>query len=73
MGNVQCSYLQEGPDENIAASAEYAIKHGSPGGGFIFSSSNTIFKGLPLKNYEYMVDYMHRYFDKNICGQNNNQ
>ena len=62
MGNVQCSYLQEGPRSMIEESAEYAIQHASPGGGFIFSSSNTIFKGLPLENYEIMVDYFHKRF-----------
>ncbi len=62
MGNVQCDFLQEGPFEKIAESAEYAIQNGSPGGGYIYSSSNTIFQGLPLKNYEFMVDYLHSRF-----------
>jgi uroporphyrinogen decarboxylase len=55
MGNVQCSLLQDGPDEAIRASALYCLEHGSPGGGYIFSSSNTIFTGLPLANYDYML------------------
>jgi uroporphyrinogen decarboxylase len=55
MGNVQCSLLQDGPDEAIRTSALYCLEHGSPGGGYIFSSSNTIFTGLPLSNYEYML------------------
>ena len=55
MGNVQCSLLQDGPKEAIRASAEYCLTHATPGGGFIYGSSNTIFKGLPLENYEYMV------------------
>lgn len=63
MGNVQCSLLQDGPKEKIIESAEYAIQHGSPGGGFIYSSSNTIFRGLPLENYEIMVDYFHQRFE----------
>jgi uroporphyrinogen decarboxylase len=62
MGNVQCDFLQEGPDEKIAESAKYAIRHGSPGGGYVYSSSNTIFRGLPLKNYVFMVDCLHRQF-----------
>ena len=62
MGNVQCNLLQDGPDEKILESAEYAIKHGSPGGGYIFSSSNTIFKGLPLRNYELALEYFHKRF-----------
>lgn len=62
MGNVQCSYLQEGPRALIEESCEYALRHGSPGGGLIFSSSNTVFKGLPLANYEIMVNYLHQRF-----------
>lgn len=60
MGNVQCSYLQDGPDDKIIESAGYCLEHGAPGGGYIFSTSNTIFKGLPLRNYEVMVDYFRK-------------
>lgn len=59
MGNVQCSLLQDGPEEAIRASAEYCLKHGTPGGGYIFSTSNTVFKGLPLHHYEYMLSVYH--------------
>ena len=62
MGNVQCSYLQEGPDEKIIESSQYCIEHGATGGGYIFSSSNTIFQGVPLENYRTMVDYFHRVY-----------
>lgn len=61
MGNVQCSLLQDGPKDKIQESADYALKHGIPGGGFIYSSSNTIFKGLPLENYEVMVECLNKY------------
>jgi uroporphyrinogen decarboxylase len=56
MGNVQCNYLQDGPESLIRESARYALRHGAPGGGFIFSSSNTIFEGLPLRHYEVMLE-----------------
>jgi uroporphyrinogen decarboxylase len=56
MGNVRCDYLQHGTPQQIRESAEYCLKHGSPGGGYVFSSSNTIFRGVPLENYEYMVE-----------------
>jgi uroporphyrinogen decarboxylase len=56
MGNVQCSLLQEGPPEAIRQSARYCLEHGSPGGGYIFGTSNTIFPGMPLANYEYMLE-----------------
>jgi uroporphyrinogen decarboxylase len=57
MGNVQCSLLQDGPDDEIIKSAKYCLDYGPKGGGFIYSSSNTIFDGLPLKNYELMLNY----------------
>jgi uroporphyrinogen decarboxylase len=56
MGNVQCSLLQDGPPEAIRESARYCLKHASPGGGYIFSTSNTIFPGMPLANYEWMLE-----------------
>ena len=62
MGNVQCNYLQDGPDEKIIESAKYCLDHATIGGGYIFSTSNTIFKGLPLKNYEVMLDYYWKRF-----------
>ncbi|HUW31671.1 MAG TPA: uroporphyrinogen decarboxylase family protein [Planctomycetota bacterium] len=55
MGNVQCSYIQTGPPEKIVESARYCLKHGSPGGGYIYSCSNTIFEGVPLENYRLML------------------
>ena len=61
MGNVQCSLLQDGPDEKIRESALYCLEHASPGGGYIFSTSNTIFPGMPLANYEYMLEVFHEF------------
>jgi uroporphyrinogen decarboxylase len=61
MGNVQCNLLQDGPNEAIRQSALYCLEHGSPGGGYIFSTSNTIFPGMPLENYEYMLDVFHEF------------
>jgi uroporphyrinogen decarboxylase len=55
MGNVQCNLLQDGPLEAIRASARYCLEHGTPGGGYIFGTSNTIFPGMPIEHYEYMV------------------
>ena len=61
MGNVQCNYLQDGPESLIRESARYALQHGAPGGGFIFSSSNTIFAGLPLRHYQVMLEELASY------------
>ena len=55
MGNVQCNLMQDGPREAIRESVLYCLRHGAPGGGYIFSTSNTIFSGMPLEHYEYML------------------
>jgi uroporphyrinogen decarboxylase len=56
MGNVQCNLLQDGPREAIRKSTLYCLEHASPGGGYVFSTSNTVFPGMPLQNYEYMLE-----------------
>jgi len=56
MGNVSCGLLQTGTDEQVIEAARYAIKHGMPGGGYIFSTSNCIYTGMPLERYELMLD-----------------
>lgn len=56
MGNVRCDLLQDGPKEKIRESVLYCLRHCALGGGYIFSTSNTIFPGMPLENYEYMLE-----------------
>jgi uroporphyrinogen decarboxylase len=56
IGNVNCGLLQTGTDEDAAAATRYALKHGMPGGGYIFSTSNCIYTGMPLARYELMLD-----------------
>jgi len=62
MGNVQCSYLQTGPIEKIIESSKYCIEHGAPGGGYIFSSSNTVFPGANLEYYKVMLNCLRQAF-----------
>ena len=56
MGNVQASFLQDEDDRRIRELVRYGMTHGKPGGRYIFSSSNCIFKGMPLENYHVMLD-----------------
>lgn len=56
-GNVNCGLIQTGTEAEMLASCEYAMRHGKPGGGYIFSTSNCAFKGMPLERYELMNDY----------------
>ena len=52
IGNVDCGLMQTGTDEEVDASARYALRSGMPGGGYVFSTSNCIFTGMPLVRYE---------------------
>lgn len=56
IGNVNLAKLQHGTKEEIAESARYCLEHAAPGGGYIYGSCNSIFKGVPLENYLYMLD-----------------
>jgi uroporphyrinogen decarboxylase len=56
IGNVDCSMLDSGTPDEIAASTRYALQSEMPGGGYIFSTSNCIYTGMPLANYEIMLD-----------------
>lgn len=68
MGNVQCNLLQEGPDEAIRQSALYCLEHASAGGGYIFGTSNTIFPGMPLRNYETMLQAFREFCARRPCA-----
>jgi uroporphyrinogen decarboxylase len=59
IGNVNCGLLTSGTDEEVIESARYCIKHGMPGGGYVFSTSNCAFTGLPLERYELMWRVWH--------------
>lgn len=52
IGNVNCGLMDTGTDEQVAESARYALKHGMPGGGYIFSTSNCVYTGMRLERYE---------------------
>lgn len=56
IGNVNCGLLQTGTEEQVRESVMYSLKHGMPGGGYIFSTSNCIYTGMQLDRYELMLD-----------------
>lgn len=55
-GNVNCALMQTGTDEEVRESALYAIRSAKPGGGYIFSTSNVPFRGMPLSRYLMVLD-----------------
>lgn len=60
IGNVSCGLLDTGTDEEVIESVRYALRHGMPGGGYIFSTSNCIYTGMRLARYELMLDIWRR-------------
>lgn len=55
-GNVHCAAMQTGTDEEVRQSAEYCLKYGGEGGGYIFCTSNVPFKGMPPERYKMILD-----------------
>jgi uroporphyrinogen decarboxylase len=49
---VNCGLIQNGSEDEIIANARYCLKHGMPGGGYIFGTSNCVYTGMPLERYE---------------------
>ncbi|MEN4042946.1 MAG: uroporphyrinogen decarboxylase family protein [Anaerolineaceae bacterium] len=56
IGNVNCALMDTGSDDEVIASARYALQHGMPGYGYIFSTSNCIYTGMRLARYELVLD-----------------
>jgi uroporphyrinogen decarboxylase len=55
IGNVNCGLLQTGTEAEIVESVRYALHHAMPGGGYIFSTSNCVYPGMPLSSYRLMT------------------
>jgi len=61
IGNVNCGLLDTGTDAEVIESAQYALAHGAPGGGYIFSTSNCIYPGMRLERYELMLSVWRKF------------
>ena len=56
IGNVNLAYVQSGTLEQITDSARYCLRHGGVNqGGYIYATSNCIFKGVPIESYRHML------------------
>lgn len=60
IGNVNCGLLSTGTDDEVVADVRRALAEGMPGGGYIFSTSNCIYTGMPLARYDLMLDIWRR-------------
>jgi uroporphyrinogen decarboxylase len=56
IGNVNCGALDTGTDDECVESARYALRHGMPGGGYVFSTSNCVYTGMRLERYDLILD-----------------
>lgn len=65
-GNVDCAAMVRHDREEICKSALYCLKHGMPGGGYIFASSNSIYSPMRLEDYLLMLEIRKEYgrYDK---------
>ncbi|MEN8126981.1 MAG: hypothetical protein ABFR90_04155 [Planctomycetota bacterium] len=64
---VNCGLMDTGTEEEIVESARYALKHGMPGGGYIFSTSNCVYTGMELKRYELILDVWRKEGNYNLA------
>lgn len=61
-GNVNCGLLQTGTDEECRADVLRSLREGMERGyGYIFSTSNCAYTGMPLARYEMMMDLWRQY------------
>lgn len=62
IGNVNCGLLQTGTDEECEKDIMRALSEGMAAGkGYIFSTSNCVYTGMPLERYEKMVELWRKY------------
>ena len=62
IGNVNCGLLQTGTEEECDADVLRSLREGmATGKGYIFSTSNCAYTGLPLERYERMIDLWRKY------------
>jgi len=61
LGGVQCSLLQTGTEAEIVEQCKYVLRHGLPGGGYIYGTTNVAFKGLALERYLLILEMRRRY------------
>ena len=72
IGNVNCGLLQTGTDEECDADVLRSLREGMAAGkGYIFSTSNCAYTGMPLARYERMIELWRTYghYPEQIAAQ----
>ena len=71
IGNVNCGLMQTGTDEEVRADVLRSLREGMAGGrGYIFSTSNCVYTGMPLQRYELMMDLWKQYGSYDAYAEN---
>jgi uroporphyrinogen decarboxylase len=62
IGNVNLAYVQSGTPEQVTESARYCLRYGGVNqGGYIYATSNCIFKGVPIDSYRHLLRVREEY------------
>lgn len=61
MGNLDCDLLVRGTPEEIAESVHRLMAEVAPGGGYVFSTANSVLPDVSLENLEAMLTAARRY------------
>ncbi len=62
IGNVNCGLLQTGTEEECKTDILRSLREGMERGyGYVFSTSNCAYTGLPLERYELMIELWKEY------------
>ncbi|UCD57040.1 MAG: hypothetical protein JSV16_14690 [Candidatus Hydrogenedentota bacterium] len=62
LGNIDCGHLlTNGTRDDIVKAVRRCIRDAAPGGGYVLSSSNSIYAGIPTENFLTMVQAAREY------------
>jgi hypothetical protein len=61
LGNLDCHLLVHGPVAEIVAQVRKLMRDIAPGGGYVFSTANTVLRDVPLAHLEAMLEAARMY------------
>jgi len=61
LGNLDCDLLARGAQKEIRDQIAVLMREVAPGGGYVFSTSNTVMRGVPLENLYTMLSAARAY------------
>lgn len=61
LGNLECDLLARGAPADIDAAVLKLMQEVAPGGGYVFSTSNSVLPDVPMRNLEAMLAAARRY------------